>query len=422
MRVIAAIVGLALAGLAVSLTPAPAAAQLAARQKVEAQFVAWREGLWAEAKAAGISRQTFEAGLAGVVLDWSLPDLVPPGEGAVRDHEPVRQREFGSPGQYFAEAGLDFLVARGRAMRDKWRPALAAIESRYGVPHQILLAIWGRETGYGSVNIPHDAVQALATQAFMGRRQAFFRQELLAALKLLEAGHVSRRDLRSSWAGAMGHTQMLPSRVLRYGVDFDGDGRRDVWNSPADALATTANFLVSNGWRANLPWGYEVERPEAADCTLEGPHQGRPFAEWVAMGYTRTRGRVFPPFRLKDKGHLLQPAGRHGPSFLVTDNFYVLKAYNESDLYALYIGHLGDRLADNRSFATAWKDVPTYTRSSVKALQQVLAAQGYHVGETIDGLIGFRTRIAVGHYQRKRGLAVDCWPGPETMTTARQDG
>ena len=386
-----------------------------ARQQAEAGFAAWREALWSEARSAGVSRATFDKALGGVTLDWSLPDI--PGGDAGK---PTRQAEFGSPGRYFSESNLSVLIGRGRAERDRWQSVLMAIERRYGVPHQILLAIWGRETAYGTVRIPNDAVRSLTTLAYVGRRPEFFRRQLIAALVLLEGGHASRAELRSSWAGAMGHTQMLPGHVLQYGVDFDGDGRRNVWGSVPDALATTANFLAENGWQAGLPWGYEVTPPEGADCTLEGPHQGRSFAEWLALGYKRTRGRSLPPGRLATKGHLLMPAGRHGPAFLVTENFYVLKAYNESDLYALYVGHLADRLDNDRGFEGRWGEVPTYTREEVKALQTVLVGGGHNVGDSIDGLIGFRTRTAVGEYQRLKGLKVDCWPGPETLARARR--
>jgi lytic murein transglycosylase len=392
------------------------------RQRAEAGFASWREALWTEARAAGISRATFDGAFRGITIDWSLPDLEPPDGAAAPQRKPTQQAEFGSPGRYFSEPNLSILVSRGRAERDKRQRDLMAIERRYGVPHQILLAIWGRETAYGTVNIPHDAIRTLATQAFMGRRAQFFRKQLIAALRLVEGGHGSRAALRSSWAGAMGHTQMLPAHVLQYGVDFDGDGRRDVWGSVTDALAATAHFLQRNGWRADLPWGYEVTPPPGADCTLEGPHQGRPFAEWVAMGYERTRGRTLPPGRLETTGHLLMPAGRHGPAFLVTENFYVLKAYNESDLYALYIGHLADRLSNDRGFERRWGEVATYARGEVKALQIVLVGDGYNVGDSIDGLIGFRTRTAVGDYQRKSGLTVDCWPGPDTLARARRQG
>ena len=390
------------------------------RQQIEAGFAAWRQALWTEASAAGVSRKTFDGALGGVTLDWSLPDLEPPGGAAAAERKPTRQAEFGSPGRYFSPTNLSILIERGRAERDKRRADLDAIERRYGVPHQILLAIWGRETAYGTVKIPSDAIRSLATQAYIGRRAEFFRGQLIAALKLLEGGHASRQALRSSWAGAMGHTQMLPTHILDYGVDFDQDGRRDVWGSVADALAATANYLQKNGWQAGLPWGYEVTPLPDVDCTLEGPHQGRPFAEWLAMGYARTKGRTLPAGRLKTTGHLLMPAGRHGPAFLVTENFYVLKTYNESDLYALYVGHLADRLDKDSGFEGRWGEVAAHARSEVKALQNVLVAKGYNVGDTVDGLVGFRTRIAVGDYQRKNGLTVDCWPGSQTLARARR--
>lgn len=399
---------------------APVAAQ--DRAAVESAFRQWVAALRPEALAAGVSARTFDREMASAGLEWSIPDLVPPGREQEIDQTRVRQTEFGSPGAYFEPGGLSRSVRDGRAELKKWGRTLAAIEKRYGVPAPVLVAIWARESAFGRAAIPHDAISVLATQAFMGRRPQLFRPQLVAALKLLEDGRVSRAGLKSSWAGAMGHMQMMPAQALRYGVDFDGDGRADVWTSVPDALASAANFLRRKGWAADLPWGYEVRTPEAVACSFEGPHQGRPAAEWVALGITRPNGARLAGLKAGQDGFLLMPAGRFGPSFLVSANFYVLKEYNNSDLYALYVGHLADRLADDRPFEGRWAKVPTYTRAEVRALQERLVAQGYNVGDSIDGLIGFRTRVAVGLYQDKSGLAVDCWPGPETLASVARQG
>lgn len=411
---------LAAALLALICLASPALAQ--SRAAVEAAFRGWVAELRKEAVAAGVQPRVFDSEMASVRLDWSLPDLAPPGKKKESDQAKVSQAEFGSPGAYFEPGMLARRIRDGRQELANWSKTLAAIEKRFGVPSRVLLAIWARESAYGKASIPHDALTVLATQAFMGRRPETFRPQLVAALKLVQDDRIPRSILKSSWAGAMGHMQMLPAVVLKYGVDFDGDGHPDIWNSVPDALATAANFLRQKGWKPGSPWGYEVNVPQAVACSFEGPHQGRSFAEWKGLGLERTGGREWPSARAREEGFLLMPAGRFGPTFLVTGNFYALKEYNTSDLYALYIGHLADRLSQDRPFDGQWSTVPTYTRAQVKSLQETLSSHGYNVGETLDGLIGFRTRVAVGLYQAKTGLPVNCWPGPETMARAKRDG
>ncbi|MGE0211613.1 MAG: lytic murein transglycosylase [Parvibaculaceae bacterium] len=413
---------LALAACLALMTLAGAPAMAQTRAAVEASFRQWVEGVRKEALAEGVKAQTFDSEMDSVRLDWSLPDLVPPGKKKESDAAKVSQAEFGSPGAYFEPGMLQRRIRDGRQELANWGKTLAAIEKRYGVPGRVLLAIWARESAYGKASIPHDALTVLATQAFMGRRPETFRPQLIAALKLLQDDRIPRKILKSSWAGAMGHMQMLPAVVLKYGIDFDGDGHPDIWSSVPDALATAANFLRQKGWKPGAPWGYEVAVPARVACSLEGPHQGRTFAEWQDLGLERTGGRKWPAGRAGEEGFLLMPAGRFGPAFLVTGNFYALKEYNTSDLYALYIGHLADRMGEDRGFEGRWDKVPTYTRGQVKALQETLSAHGYNIGETLDGLIGFRTRVAVGLYQEKTGLPVNCWPGPETMARAKREG
>jgi lytic murein transglycosylase len=374
---------------------------------VERAFQTWLQAeIWPEAKAAGVSRATFETALAGVTLDWSLPELAPPGTAA--PHVVEHQAEFRSPAAYFNEASLSAQAKLGRAAQAKWAKTLAAIEKRYGVPGPILLAIWARETGFGTAALPYPAIRTLATHAFMSRRKAFFRPELIAALKIVEAGDVAASAMTGSWAGALGQPQFLPSYYLKYAVDFDGGGR-DIWRSVPDTLASIANFLRAEGWNPSRGWGVEAKVPPSVACSLEGPEQGKGMAEWARLGVTRVDGRPLPGIDLDRESFLLMPAGRLGPAFIVSGNFYVLKAYNFSDLYALYVAHLADRIADNRPFAARWGKVGGFSRADVARMQKAFEAEGHDVGGA-DGLVGFKTRIAVGRWQAKAGRPVTCMP------------
>ncbi|MHA1189340.1 MAG: lytic murein transglycosylase [Alphaproteobacteria bacterium] len=384
----------------------PALAQKAATER---NFQAWLAGdLWRTAKGVGVSRRAFEQALSGVSLDWSLPDLVPPGsKGAVPRAQ--QQAEFRAPGRYFSESRIKGLVGQGRRELARWKQSLDAIEARYGVQRRIIVAIWGRESDYGRAALPHRAVRALATEAFIGRRKAHFQTELIAALQIIQAGHISAKQMRSSWAGGLGHPQFLPSSFLEFAVDFDGDGRRDIWNSVPDALASIANYLKAHGWQSGRDWGYEAVVPTNVPCTLAGPEQGRPIAQWAGAGVVRVAGRQWPGHELPQTGYLLFPAGRYGPAWVTTPNFYVLKEYNESDLYALFIGHLADRYGRDRKFVGGWSKVGGFNRADVQAMQKRLEKRGLDVGGA-DGLIGFKTRIAVGTVQAKSGRPVTCFP------------
>ncbi len=395
---------------AVLLLVAGVSAVLAApdRAAVEAQFQKWLvSDIWPDAKAAGVSRATFDKALAGVTLDWTAPELSPPGV-PVTPPSIKWQTEFGSPGAYFDEGRLSTLARAGRVRIDQWRKTLGAIYERYGVPPAILVAIWGKESGFGAAKLPEPAVRALATQAFMGYRKDLFRPELIAALKIVENGDIAPARMRSSWAGALGQPQFLPSLFLKYAVDFDRDGKRDIWGSVPDSLASMANYLKGEGWDRTRGWGVEARVPESVSCTLEGPEQGKPMAEWARLGVTLADGRPLPVAG-KRQGFLLMPAGRFGPAFIVTGNFYVLKQYNYSDLYALYIGHLADRFADDKPFAGRWQKVGGFSRGEVRSMQEALVKEGYDVG-AVDGLVGYKTRIAVGLWQGRQGQAPTCFP------------
>ena len=389
------------------------------KKAVEAQFATWLQDLWPDAEAAGISRKTFDAQLKGLKLDWSLPQLVLPDPAmpdgpalpASLKPKPRQQAEFGVPQNYFSKRSLNALAATGRSKYKRLAPSLKKIQKQYDVPASIVVAIWGRETGFGGAKLPYDAVTAIATQAFMGRRQAEFRPQLIGALKILELGQATRAEMRSSWAGAMGHTQFLPGDFEDYAVDFDGDGRRDIWKSVPDALASAGNSLHSQGWDGSQPWAYEIDLPKGFDCTLQGPDMARPISNWIKLGVVRVRGRPFKEERLNDSAFLVLPAGLKGPAFLATNNFSVLKLYNNSDVYAIFVGHVADMIAYNSpaEFVGKWQKVERFSRDRMLKFQKVLVAQGRDVGK-VDGLVGFKTRQSIGLEEKKFDLPLTCYP------------
>jgi lytic murein transglycosylase len=384
-------------------------------RSVESQFRDWLVGtVWTDARQQGVSRATFDSALATVTLDWSLPELQPPGTATPPDDQ--RQAEFQSPGRYFSESQLTSLSRTGASLLQQWTPVLDRVERRYGVPREILVAIWGRESHFGRVRPKHQALTVLATQAFMGRRRALYYPELMAALLILEQEHVAAEELLSSWAGAMGQPQLLPSKFLRYAVDSDGDGRRDIWRSVPDSLASIANYLREQGWEPGRRWGTEVRVPANVSCSEEGPGQGRTVREWEQLGFIPTSAASLPR---DTTAFLLMPAGRLGPAFLVSQNFYVLKQYNESDLYALFIGHLADRIRGGPATAGQWSPIDSLKRGEIRALQERLRAEGYDVGK-VDGLVGFATRTAIGRWQRKRGQQETCYPNAALVRSIRQ--
>ncbi|SIS53607.1 lytic murein transglycosylase [Phaeovulum vinaykumarii] len=363
--------------------------------------------IWPQARAEGVPRAIFEAALAGARPDLDLPGLALPGTpGPARQH----QAEFSAPAAYFRRAAVEGAAATGRRMAARHAVALAAAERRTGVPGHIVLAIWGRESAYGAAAIPHDLFRVLATRAFLDPRAAYYRGELIAALKVLARGPVPRAAMKSSWAGAMGQPQFMPSSYLAHAADGDGDGRADIWTSAADTIASIARYLADHGWVAGRDWGYEVTLPAGVSCTLEGPDQGRPLAAWEAMGIARVSGRPFPAAERRGPMFLMLPAGRRGPAFLVTPNFFVLKDYNTSDLYALFVGHVGDRIAFGAgAFRAPWAPLDRISRGQIAALQRGLVARGHDVGG-VDGLPGFKTRRAIGRWQEGEGLAPTCFP------------
>jgi lytic murein transglycosylase len=374
-----------------------------------AQFIA---SLWPEAQAEGVTRTTFDAQTRGLEPDYKLPDLILPGRPATG--APSQAEFVQVPADYIKEAGIVRLAAEGQRLMQKYRAALAAIEARFGVPATIVLAIWGRETDYGRYTLPYDGLRVLATQAYVGRRKDQYRTEFVLALKLLGDGEVARKDMRSSWAGATGLTQFLPSELYKHGVDFDGDGRRDIWKSVPDALASAAQQLVNKGWQPGVRWAYEVRAPAGVDCTQGVAEVTRPIGEWLGAGFVPVRGQKLGTAEQAQPASLLQPEGIYGPSFLTTKNYFVIKEYNFSDLYVLFVGHLSDRMLNPQPFATPWSASTQLRTADVEAMQRHLTRIGLYA-DKVDGKAGMKTRAALGVYQKKAGLKVDCWPSQAVL-------
>jgi len=375
-------------------------------------FQAFLQSLWPQAQALGVSRATFDLATRGLEPDLTLPDLVLPG----RPEKPsAGQPEFvQTPADYLKETTFDRLATQGRALYAQYRVPLAAIEREFDVPPAILLAIFGRETDYGRAADSRSAIRVLATQAYYGRRKDKFRDEFLDALKILDDGKIKLADMKSSWAGAMGLTQFLPSDYLKYAVDFEGTGRADIWNSVPDALASAAKQLVGEGWQRGVAWAYEVHPPGNVDCTIGVPEYTLPIGEWLKRGFVPAYGRKLAATELAQTASLLQPAGHYGPSFLATANYFAIKEYNFSDLYVLFVGHLADRIDNARPFETPWAKVAQLPTEDLIRMQQILTARGlYH--DKIDGRAGMLTRAALGDYQKRNGLKVDCWPSAAVL-------
>jgi lytic murein transglycosylase len=395
---------------ALACAPEPAAA-------ADPAFTAFLAALRPDAEARGISPATFDRETAGLEPDLSLPDLVRPDQPKA---PPKGQAEFTvAPQDYVSAARIGKLAGEGRALATSHAATLAAIEKRIGVDANVVLAIWGRETAFGKHKARYDAIRVLATQAFTGRRKDLFRDELLHALKLIEDGRLKRAEMRASWAGAMGLTQFMPSEFYSSVVDMDGDGRIDLFGSVADALGSAATQLKQKGWVGRHPWGIEVKPGAKVDCAHEGPANARPIGEWTRLGVKRADGKPFETAHLAASAYLMSPGGTYGPQFLVTENFTVLRAYNTSDLYALYVGHLADRIAGGGDFLTRWSPIRQLEPAGILEVQTNLHRTGYEIAK-LDGRIGSETRLKIGLDQRAAGLGVDCWPSAALLAAMRR--
>lgn len=372
----------------------------------DADFEKWLEALWPAAREQGVSRATFDAATRGLEPDLSLPDLVIPGRV---DRQPAQAEFVQTPAEYLKENAFDRLAGDGRKLAEQHRATLAKVEQRFGVPGPIVLAIWARETNYGAAKLPYNAIRALASQAYLGRRKDQFREEFLLALKMLQEGQATLDNMRSSWGGALGQPQLIPSSFYKYAVDFDGDGRKDIWSSVPDVLGTIANHLTALGWQRGQRWAYEVRAPQGADCAIAQPDVKMKIGEWLRRGYTPASSRNLSAAELDVEASLLMPAGLYGPAFLTPANYFVLKEYNFSDLYVLFVGHLADRIAGARAFETPWQKIDQLKTASLEQMQRELTRRGLYK-EKVDGKAGMLTRAALGAYQKQSGLTVDCWP------------
>jgi len=384
---------------------------LASPARADAGFDKWVQGFWPTAKAAGISRATYDTAFQGVTLDR---DVLAKAQA---------QPEFNTPTwQYVVTRVSEKRVNTGREMLARYRSLLDKIEARYGVDRHIVVAVWGMESTYGDAlddpTVIKNVVQSLATLAYADKKRAKFgRQQLVAALRILQRGDISVEGMTGSWAGAMGHTQFIPTTYEAYAVDFDGDGRRDIWNSIPDALGSTANYLRKSGWVSGATWGYEVALPAGFGGKLLKDVKSRQIADWKQLGVERASGKGFP--RAAENAVLVAPAKMEGPAFLMLKNHFVIKRYNNSTAYALAVGHLADRLAGAGDFVQTWPNGErSLTEAEVEELQRHLAQAGFYDGE-IDGKLGPASRDAIRAYQQGRGLTADGFGGVQLLQTLR---
>ena len=361
-------------------------------------------GLRAEAGSKGVSGETFDAALRGFEPDLKILELM--------DNQP----EFKTPiWDYLAVLVDGERVAAGKAAMRQWGSALAQAESRFGVDRYTIAGVWGVESNFGGDIGGRPLVQSLATLSCHGRRQAYFRGELFATLKIIANGDIDPARLRGSWAGAFGHTQFMPSTYQRLAVDLDGDGRRDVVDSVADAVGSTANFLRKAGWTSRMPWGFEVRIPDGYRGP-SGRKAKRRLSAWASAGVTRIDGR---PLSGEYQAGLLRPAGKNGPAFLVTKNFDALYSYNAAESYGLAIAILADRMRGGPGVQAPWPtDDPPLSRAERREMQQLLTRRGYDVGEP-DGKIGQKTRDAIKAVESQIGMNPTGRPGGKVLAALR---
>jgi len=376
------------------------------REFNEAAREALIAALLADAKRVGVSHDTIIRVLSGIERDPDVAGFT----AAQTEHERTT-------GQYVTLLVSPERIALGRARAKEVMPTLVEIEERFGVDRYTLAGLWGVETRYGVSTGKRSVIRALATLAMEDQRRAtFWRSELLQALLIVERGDIEPEALVGSWAGAMGQTQFMPSTFNRFAIDADGDGRRDLWQSTADALGSAANYLVHSGWRRGEGWGFEVELPQGFDYALADPAKMRPLTFWQLSDVAPAGGREWPSSSLEHR--LLLPAGAMGPAFLVNGNFAALLRYNPAVSYALTVAYLGDMLAGHAALLTPWPDEPGLSRSDRVELQRRLAGMGYDIGD-VDGIIGSLTRAAIRSYQVSSGLAADGHPGAGLLARLR---
>ncbi|MFZ0258864.1 MAG: lytic murein transglycosylase [Pseudolabrys sp.] len=355
-------------------------------------FAAFTAELWTDAQAKAITRATFDTALKGVTPDQRVIAAT------------KRQPEYGKPvGDYVNAIVSNRRIADAQLKAREWVKTFDAVEKRFEVERWVLLALWGMESDFGTEKDRWDVFRSLATLAYVKYRDPYFRNELLVAMQIMQNSRLPREKMVSSWAGAMGQTQFMPSNFVDYAIDFSGDGRADIWSNVPDVLASTANYLRKWKWNPALPWGFEVTVPKSFDYMRSRAN----FTEWEALGVRRADGKQFPS---SGQGILFFPSGADGPGFIVTKNFDVLKEYNNSDAYAIAVGHLADRIHGGGLIKAAWpKDDRQLSRDARIALQRKLSALGYKVNE-FEGHIDFDLRDNIRAEQKKLGMVPDGTP------------
>ncbi|MDR8523640.1 lytic murein transglycosylase [Shewanella fidelis] len=354
-----------------------------------------------KAKSEGLSQQTIDSTLANVKY---VPRVI-----ELDNKQPEFSQSFEN---YFTKRVTDWRVAQGRKLYKEHKVLLDKLAKQYGVPPQYLLAFWGLETNFGSYKGKMPVLDSLATLACDPRRSSYFTQELMQALKLKERYSFVASDMVGSWAGAMGHTQFMPSAYAKYAVDGDGDGKADLWNSTEDALTSAAHFLQNLGWKRNERWGREVTLPKDFSYEYLGKAQAQPLTRWAELGITQTSGS---PLSTPDmQAALYLPSGHTGPAFLGYDNFDVIMRWNRSTFYAIAVGHLADRINGGMALKVAPPEMPSLSRARVKELQIQLNERGYDVGKP-DGILGANSVKGLQAYQRSQGLVADGYPDEATF-------
>jgi len=352
---------------------------------------------------AGFRRRALSQGISPAVFDRAFRNVQYNTYVIEKDRN---QSEFTKQiWDYLDSAASKSRIRNGRAALKRHNRLLERIERRYGVDKEIVTAIWGLESAYGTHRGDIPVIEALATLAFDGRRGRFFEGQLIAALKILQAGDVTPARMKGSWAGAMGHTQFIPTSYLAFAVDFTGDGKRDIWSDdPADALASTAAYLARHGWKKGQPWGIEVRLPKGFDYRLSGERIRKPVSEWMALGVRDASGRKIPEH---GPASILLPAGAQGAAFMIFENFHVIERYNTADAYVIAVGHLADRLRGGPAIRHEWprEDRPlSFTEK--KEMQRLLTAAGFDT-DGADGIIGPKTIAAVRSFQATIGMVPD---------------
>ncbi len=389
----------------VAASTAPTATSLATIEPAMAltPFATWVREFRISARAAGITEATLQSAFANVTY---LPQVV--------EHDRSQSEFTRSVWDYLDRAVSPGRIAGGQQKLEQVRVQADAASASYGVPAPILVAIWGMESNYGSNYGDLSAIDALATLGFDGRREKWARAELLAALRILQSGDIRPEQMIGSWAGAMGQTQFLPSNFLAYAVDADADGRRDIWGSMADVLASTANFLARSGWQAAQPWGLEVRLPSGFDVGRADANVRQSSSQWAGEGVQSMNGMALPDM---PDATIMLPAGARGPAFLVGANFRTILRYNNSTSYALAVGLLAQQLAGGPGVLASWpRDLAPLTRAQLLDLQSALNRRGFDSG-TPDGQMGPATRAGIRAYQRSAGLPADGYPTLDLLQT-----